>query len=176
MSAPRRWVYLVVSAAPPVLRIESMVELLTGAGWNVGLIATPTAASWVDLDAISTRTGCLVRVNARPPGQDKSLPRADAVLAAPLTFNTVNKWAAGFSDSVALGVLNELLSADVPILAAPCVKALLRAHPAYGESIMRLTAAGVRVLDPDTVTSRGPDGLAAFDWPAIAGELARLTG
>lgn len=68
------------------------------------------------------------------------------------------------------------MSADVPIIAAPCVKALLRAHPAYGESIPRLTAAGVRMLDPDTITSRGPDGLAAFDWPGIAGELARLTG
>ncbi|MFI9811427.1 flavoprotein [Saccharothrix variisporea] len=172
----RRWLYLVCSAAPPVLRIEGMVELLTRAGWEVVLIATPTAASWVDLDTIGTRTGCLVRVAARPPGEDMSLPRADAVVAAPLTFNTINKWAAGFSDSVALGVLNELLSADVPILAAPCVKALLRAHPAYDESITRLTAARVKVLDPDAITGRGPDGLATFDWRFIADELARLTG
>ncbi|MEU7524686.1 flavoprotein [Saccharothrix sp. NPDC042600] len=166
--------YLVASAAPPVLRIEGMVELLLGVRWNVGVIVTPTAAPWVDVEAIGARTGCLVRVAARAPGAEKSLPRADAVVAAPLTFNTVNKWAAGFSDSVALGVLNELLSAEVPILAAPCVKALLRAHPAYGESIARLSAAGVTVLDPDAITSRGPDGLAAFDWPRIAGELERL--
>ncbi|XVV02692.1 flavoprotein [Actinosynnema sp. CA-248983] len=176
MTAPRRWLYLIASAAPPVLRIESLIELLGEAGWNVCLIATPTAASWVDLDGISVRTGCLVRVAARPPDVDKSLPSAEAVLAAPLTFNTINKWAAGFSDSVALGVLNELLSAELPILAAPCVKALLRAHPAYGESIARLTGAGVTVLDPDAITGRGPDGLAAFDWPLIAGELTRLTG
>jgi hypothetical protein len=35
-----------------------------------------------------------------------SVPEADAVLAAPLTFNTINKWAAGISDTLALGLLS----------------------------------------------------------------------
>lgn len=99
--------------------------------------------------------------------------RVAAVVAAPLTFNSINKWAAGISDSLALGVLNEMLGAAVPIVAAPCVKPLLRKHPAYRESVTRLTNAGVSILDPDTVTTRADDGLATFDWPQIEEALAQ---
>jgi phosphopantothenoylcysteine decarboxylase len=166
-----RWVYLVVSAAPPVLRIEELVVALTDAGWSVCVIATPMAASWIDLDALATATGCVTQVHPGPPREQESLPRADAVVAAPMTFNSINKWAAGCSDTLALGVLNELLCTEVPIVAAPCVKASLRKHPAYQESVGRLTRAGVAMLDPDEVKVSVGDGLATFDWPQILSAL-----
>jgi flavoprotein len=166
-----RWVYLVVSAAPPVLRIEELVVALGADGWSVCVIATPTAASWIDLDALADRTGCLTQVRARSPRQQESLPRAGAVVVAPITFNSINKWAAGTSDTLALGVLNEMLGTDVPIVAVPCVKAVLRTHPAYDESVARLTRAGVSMMDPDAVTVRAEDGLATFDWSQILAAL-----
>lgn len=174
MTDAPRWVYLVVSAAPPVLRIEELVVALSSGGWSVCVIATPTAASWIDLDALAAATGCLTQVHARPPRQQESLPRADAVVAAPMTFNSINKWAAGASDTLALGVLNEMLGTDVPMLAVPCVKAELRTHPAYGESVARLTRAGVSMMDPDAVTVRAEDGLATFDWPQILAVLSHV--
>jgi hypothetical protein len=88
-----------------------------------------------------------------------------------MTFNSLNKWAAGFSDTLALGVLNEMLSTRVPIVAAPCVKSVLRQHPAYEPSLARLRNAGVNLLDPDAITIRASDGLAAFKWAQIAAAL-----
>lgn len=175
MTTDHKTLYLIASAAPPVLRIEEFLALLSTDGWQVCVIATPTAASWIDLDALAQRTGCITRVHPRPSTQQDSLPRADAVVAAPITFNSINKWAAGISDTLALGILNELLSTDVPIIAAPCVKAALRKHPAYGESVTRLRHAGVVLLDPDTITRRGPDGLANFDWRQVNSALAQVT-
>lgn len=171
MTDAPRWVYVVVSAAPPVLRIEELVSALASDGWSVCVIATPTAASWIDLDSLAAATGCLTQTHARPPRERESLPRAGAVLAAPITFNSINKWAAGSSDTLALGVLNEMLGTEVPILAAPCVKTELRRHPAYDESVARLTNAGVSMMDPDAVTIRAQDGLATFDWPQIVSTL-----
>ncbi len=175
MSSATRCLYLVVSAAPPVLRIGELLTVLHTGGWSVCVIATPTAASWIDLDSLAAASGCLARVHARPPLQQDSLPRADAVLAAPMTFNSINKWAAGFSDTLALGVLNEMLGTGIPVIAVPCVKAVLRKHPAYAPSISRLTEAGVTVLDPDAVTTRGDDGLATFNWPRINAALHEVT-
>ncbi|OXM44132.1 flavoprotein [Amycolatopsis alba] len=172
MTSARQCLYLVASAAPPVLRLKEFVPRLSADGWTVCVIATPTAASWIDLDALAAMTGCVTRVFPRPPRQgEKSLPRADAVLAAPLTFNSVNRWAAGISDTFALGVLNEMLGTDVPIVAAPCVKPALRRHPAYADSVTRLTEAGVTLLDPDTITTRVEDGLATFDWSYLISSL-----
>jgi phosphopantothenoylcysteine synthetase/decarboxylase len=164
-------VYLVASTAPAVLGLEEFVTALISDGWNVIVIATPTAAEWIDLDALAAATGCVTRVHARPPRQQDSLPQADIVVAAPMTFNSINKWAAGFSDTLALGGLNEILGTDVPILAVPCVKPVLRKHPAYDESVTRLRRTGVSMMDPDAVTTRAADGLATFSWSEILTSL-----
>lgn len=176
MTGRRPWVYIVATAAPPVLRLHELIALLHDDGWQVCVIATPTAATWIDLGQLAGRTGCLTRTSTQPPGRQEALPHADAVIAAPVTFNSINKWAAGISDSLALGVLNELISTDIPIIAAPCVKPLLRQHPAYAPSVETLTATGVTVLDPDSVAARTEDGLATFRWAALTAALMSLTG
>jgi hypothetical protein len=114
VSDAARWLYVVAAAAPPVLQLEEFVTELHRRDWKTCVIATPTAASWIDLGSLSVATGCLTRVHASLPGQQESLPRAEAVVAAPITFNSINKWAAGISDTVALGMLNEMLGVEVP--------------------------------------------------------------
>jgi hypothetical protein len=97
---------------------------------------------------------------------------ADAVLAAPLTFTTLNKWATGMADTVAVGILCELLGAPVPITAIPCVKRELRNHPAYQASVDVLSGSGVTFLDSDPLTYRDASGLAAFRWKMVAEKVA----
>lgn len=169
MTAPV--VYVVAAAAPPVLELGDLLDRLMASGWTPCVILTPTAASWVDVDALAELTGHAVRVHPRLPHEQDPLPTATAVIAAPLTFNTINKWAHGTSDTLALGLLNELLGQDVPIVAAPVVKAALRSHPAYAPSIAALAAAGVRLLDPDVVTVRREDGTVTVDWGLIVQQL-----
>lgn len=156
--------YVVACAAPPVLRVGELVAALQGQWRQVCVLLTPTAASWLNPDSLEERVGCPVRVHSGMPGENGSLPRADDIIVAPLTFNTLNKWAAGFSDTLALGVLCEALGFGVPIVAAPCVKATLRKHPAYDRSVRLLSAHGVVFLEPDEITYRASDGLATFRW------------
>jgi phosphopantothenoylcysteine decarboxylase len=112
-------------------------------------------------------------VSPRLPHEQDPFPEADAVLAAPLTFNTINNWAAGISDTLALDLLNELLVEGLPITAAPCVKAAMRTHPAYPASIERLTTAGAQFLNQDEITRSRSDGLPAFDWQSVIQSLGR---
>lgn len=162
-----RSLYIIGSGAPPVRQLDEACALAREQGWQPSVILTPTAATWVDLDVLATVTSQPVRVHPRRPEEQDPLPNADAVLAAPLTFNTINKWAAGISDTLALGLLNELLIDGPAIVAAPCVKSALRTHPAYEPSLDRLRAAGVVMTEQASVVDRGHDGLARFDWPAV---------
>lgn len=50
----------------------------------------------------------------RAPSDVRSSPTADAIAVAPATFNTVNKWAAGFADSLALGIRREAPGMGIP--------------------------------------------------------------
>lgn len=97
---------------------------------------------------------------------------ANAVIAAPLTFNTLNQWAAGINDTLALGILNELLGEGLPIVAAPCVKAVLRRHPAYADSCKLLESCGVRLLDPEHTVARKLDYV-TLRWQLVADQVNR---
>lgn len=169
----RQALYVIGASAPPVRQLADACRLALEAGWQPYVTLTPTAAEWVDLNELRTITDQPVRVQPRGPGENDPFPPADAMLAAPLTFNTINKWAGGINDTVALGVLNELLSSGLPIVAVPCVKAALRAHPAYVRNVHLLQDAGVRFLD-DSIVARGGDGLAAFDWPMVMQHVTRI--
>ncbi|MEH0843111.1 flavoprotein [Micromonospora sp. CPCC 205711] len=142
---------LVVCAAPPALRIGELIEPLMDNGWTVCVTATPTAATWIDRDALAQQTGHPVRVEWRLPGEPEPDPEADVVVVAPATFNLINKWAIGINDTAALGILNQALGAGLPICAFPNVKVELARHPAYQANLRQLAAAGavVTTLDPD---------------------------
>lgn len=167
-------VYVIAGAAPPIFDVERLLEVLQRNGWKPCLILTPTAASWLRQSHGDEVLGCPVRVNPRQPEESEPLPPAAAVVAAPLTFNTMNKWSAGINDTLALGLLNELFGERLPIIAAPCVKATLRNHPAYVNSLTRLRECGVRFLQPEDVIIRRKDNL-TLDWNRINGELESAT-
>ncbi|MFY1674962.1 flavoprotein [Plantactinospora sp. WMMB334] len=164
--------YLVVCAAPPVLQINALIELLMADGWAVWAVATPTAASWIDQGALTQQTGNPARSDRRKPGQPDLLPKADAVLVAPATFNTINKWALGINDTLALGILNEVLGLGLPILVSPYAKNALVTHPAYRSHLQLLGDAGVIFTPSDFIRPAAPSD--QFEWPRLAGELADL--
>jgi phosphopantothenoylcysteine synthetase/decarboxylase len=145
-SQQRRVLYLVICAAGPASRISEMVKLAQGEGWAVYCIATPAAVEhFLDLPALAELSGHPVRTTYRKPG-DEPLPRADAIIVAPATYNTINKWAAGISDNYVLNQLAELTGLGARIVVLPFVNQGLAANRVFGRSVEELRHAGVRVL------------------------------
>ncbi|MFI1414215.1 flavoprotein [Streptomyces sp. NPDC020707] len=138
------FLYVVVCAAGVADGIGELISLAQERTWEVGVIATPLATGFFDVAAVEARTGRPVRSAWRSPGDPRPFPDPDAVAVAPATFNTVNKWAAGISDTLALGTLCEAYGMGVPISVLPCVSEALTAHPAYRDSLERLRGMGVR--------------------------------
>ena len=143
-----RVLYVVSCAAPPVLRVETLIDLAQGAGWDTCLILTPAAARWreKDLFSLSQRTGHPVRSQYKLPREPDVLPPAGAMLVCPATANTINKWALGISDTLALGLITEAIGRRLPLAALPCCNAAQARHPAFGTSVSVLRSAGVTVL------------------------------
>ena len=142
-----RVLYWIISAAPPALDWQTALPALQNDGWDPYVIVTETAARWLDPNDIAAATGHAVRSRPRLPDETDDSPLADAVLLAPATFNTLNKWASGINDTLALGLLNELMGARVPIVVAPYFKAALASHPAYQANLELLRGAGVTILE-----------------------------
>ena len=68
------------------------------------------------------------------------------MLACPLTFNSVNKFAHGHADNFAVGLLCEMAGYGVPVVVVPHCKPRLASHPAFAASLETLRGMGVRVL------------------------------
>ncbi len=141
-----RVLYLVICAAGPASHVDVMLRLAQDEGWSVYCLATPAAVEhFVDVPAVVELTGHPVRTTYRTP-DDEALPRADAIIVAPATYNTINKWAAGISDNYVLNLLAELTGLGARIVVLPFVNQGLAANGVFVRSIEELRRAGVRVL------------------------------
>ncbi|MUN41249.1 flavoprotein [Actinomadura litoris] len=176
----RRVLYIIVCAAGPAADVGKLVTLAHQRDWDVQIIATPSALDFIDALALETQTGRPVRSQYRKPDEPRS-PRADAMIVAPATYNTLNKWANGIADTYALGLLAEAPGLGIPVVALPFVNTALAARTPLQRSIGALQAEGVRVLfgpgefephDPGTGGSR----FDTYPWPLALEEINLLTG
>ncbi|MET9352060.1 flavoprotein [Streptomyces sp. NPDC006617] len=161
----RPFLYVVVCAAGVAEGVGGLIDAARGRGWEVGVVATPVAmGGFFDTDAVEARTGRPIRSAWRTPGDPRPFPAPDAVVVAPATFNTINKWAAGLADTLAVATLCEASGLGVPVAVLPCVGEALASHPAYRESLARLRTMGVRFGDPYAGDAGEEGGRPEFGW------------
>jgi phosphopantothenoylcysteine synthetase/decarboxylase len=85
---------VIVCGAGPASDVGKLVKLAQQRGWSVQLIATPAALAFLDIVALEAIAGSAVRSAYRSPSEPRS-EKADAVIVAPATYNTINKCAQG---------------------------------------------------------------------------------
>jgi phosphopantothenoylcysteine synthetase/decarboxylase len=164
-----RTLYLIVCAAPPARGAQVFVELAQRSGWDVCVIATPAATSFIEGPALEACSGHPVRSDYKRLGEPDVLPPPDAIIVAPATFNTINKWAAGISDTLALGLLTEAIGKRLPVVAMPFLNEAQSKHPAFEPSVERLRQCGITVLyggdmPPPHAPGAGRERASSFPW------------
>jgi len=169
-----RVIYLIMCAAPPCQRVVELIGLLHTDGWDVHAIATPTAMAWLSLAEVEQRIGRPVLHRQRLPAEPRLLPDAQAIAVVPATFNTINAWASGINDTLALGILNESLGTEIPIIASVYAKSSLVSHPAFVEHLRLLRSAGVRFTDVEALRPANPDE--PFRWQSVIDLLRAAAG
>jgi phosphopantothenoylcysteine synthetase/decarboxylase len=171
--------YAIVCGSPASRNVGRLVEHAKREGWDVCVVATPDGLKFIDVPLLAEQTGHPVRHHYKHPGDPDVLPPADAMVVAPATVNTINKWAAGIADTLALGLLVEAVGKRVPLIAMPFTNGAMARHPAFPESIDKLRSWGVTVLFGEEVLELHPPGtgesiIDAFPWHLIVAALPRL--
>jgi len=174
-----RTLYLFAAAAPPVFDIAKVIESAQRDGWDVCLGLTPTAARWLaeSLEGLAALTGHPVRWEYKLPGEPDVWPAADVIVVAPATFNTVNRWALGITDTFVVGVVAEGIGKGIPTVVMPCVNAAYVRHPQFERSVGELRMAGVRVLygeDGFVPNESGKGNPSAYPWHLVLEAAAGL--
>jgi phosphopantothenoylcysteine synthetase/decarboxylase len=168
---------VIVTGGVPAAEVGTLVELAVADGWDVYVIATPSARDFIDAAALEALTGHQVRTAYRKPSEPRS-PLPDAIIVAPATFNTINKWSLGITDTYALGVLAEATGMGTPIVVLPFVNSALASRAPFVQAVQSLRAEGVTILlgadGVEPPPPRSGDGAAIeFPWQLALEHAAR---
>jgi phosphopantothenoylcysteine decarboxylase/phosphopantothenate--cysteine ligase len=156
---PRRpFVVLGVSGGIAAYKVCSVLRSLTGSGYRVRVVPTPSALRFVGATTWEALSGQPVVTEvwddvAQVPhvrlGQE-----ADLVLVAPATADLLARAAHGCADDLLTTVL---LTARCPVLMAPAMHTEMWQHPATRANVATLRQRGVVVLEPANGQLAGAD-------------------
>jgi phosphopantothenoylcysteine decarboxylase/phosphopantothenate--cysteine ligase len=145
-----------------------LVRLLVKQGHDVVPLVTPGAQRFVAEETF-------LALARRPKDEDlyPHLTRADLVVVAPCTANTLAKLAHGLADNV---LTEAALAHRGPVLVAPAMNPRMWAHPATRANVETLVARGVELVGPDEgELAEGEWGVGRLAEPGeIAARVAQL--
>src|SRR5919109_3364203 len=134
-------ILLGVSGGIAAYKACELTRLLVRAGHDVVPLVTPAAERFVAAETF--------RALARRPAEEDvylHLTRADLLVVAPCTANTLAKLAHGLADNV----LTEAgLAHRGPVVVAPAMNPRMWSHPATRANVDALRSRGVDVVGPD---------------------------
>jgi phosphopantothenoylcysteine decarboxylase/phosphopantothenate--cysteine ligase len=146
---------IVLGITGSIAAVESfeLVRELVRHGADVRVVMTPEAVKLVTPyamefasghAAITELTGAVEHVDLLGdyPG------RADLLLVAPCTANTLSKMALGIDDTAVTTMATVAIGSRIPVLVAPAMHLAMYEHPAVRENLARLGTMGVRFIGP----------------------------
>ena len=148
-----RKIILCITGSVAAVKSPEIARELMRRGADVFTVMTPMAQKiihpylmeWATGNPVVTElTGQIEHVTYAGDHPD----RADLVLVAPCTANTIGKAATAIDDTPVATVLTTAIGADIPIIIAPAMHGSMYKHPLVMENIKRLQSIGVEVLMP----------------------------
>src|SRR5258705_203859 len=173
-------ILLGVSGGIAAYKACELTRLLVKAGHDVIPLVTPGAERFVRAEtffalAKGNRSHEQSPRDLRPPAEDlyAHLTRADLLVVAPCTANTLAKLAQGLADNLPT---EAALAHRGPILVAPAMNPRMWAHPATRSNVETVLARGVELVGPDEgETAEGEWGVGRMAEPEeIAARIAQL--
>lgn len=173
-----RRIVLGISGSIAAVEVPRIARELLRHGAEVQAVMSPEATRIITPDAVHFATGTppitrlsgdVEHVRFLGPGEG----RADLLLIAPATANTLSKIALGIDDTVVTSFASVALGGGVPILVAPAMHQHMALNPAVQANLERLGRWGVELIASRSV--EGEEKLATPEEVAAA-VIHRLAG
>jgi phosphopantothenoylcysteine decarboxylase/phosphopantothenate--cysteine ligase len=164
-------IVLGISGSIAAVEAPRIIRELIRHGADVHAMMSPEATRIVTAEAVEFATGHppvlqltgkVEHVTHLGPGED----RADLLLIAPATANTLSKIAHGIDDTAVTSFASVALGGGVPILLAPAMHADMRRNPALRENLERLRSWGVGLVEG--ASAEGEEKIASPEEVAAA--------
>lgn len=150
-------------------------------GARVDVILTPAATRFISPLTFTAVTGRRAWTDMYTPDEQARFPhvtlsrRADLIVIAPATANTIAKLAHGLADNLLTATV---LDSRAPLLLAPAMETHMWEHPTTQENVRVLKARGVHVVGPEAGhLASGAEGVGRMaEVPTILGAMRYVLG
>ncbi|TRO45675.1 bifunctional phosphopantothenoylcysteine decarboxylase/phosphopantothenate--cysteine ligase CoaBC, partial [Candidatus Bathyarchaeota archaeon] len=146
-------IILCITGSVAAIKSTEVARELMRRGADVYAVMTKAAQQIVHPDMVEWATGNPVVTeltgqieHVTYAGEHRN--RADLILVAPSTANTIGKVAAGIDDTPVTTTLTTGIGAGIPVIIAPAMHASMYKHPIVLQNIEKLRDIGISVLMP----------------------------
>jgi len=138
-------IYYITTGAPKAKFADKIIKEIIGEGAKVFTIPTPAGLDFIDIKKLKKIPGNIIKTDW---DEKIKLPKEDAILIAPCTFNTLNAIAFGLANNYPLCLIAAALGKKIPIFIAPAMNINFWNHPLIQENIKKLESWGCRIIWP----------------------------
>jgi phosphopantothenoylcysteine decarboxylase/phosphopantothenate--cysteine ligase len=146
-------IVLCITGSVAAVQCPEIARALMRHGAEVFAVMSPTAQKIIHPHLMEWATGNPVVTELTGKIEHVALvgareTRADLVLVAPATANTISKIACGIDDTTVTSVVSTAFGSNTPIIIVPAMHESMYKHPILNENIKRLRALGVEFVGP----------------------------
>jgi phosphopantothenoylcysteine decarboxylase / phosphopantothenate---cysteine ligase len=144
---------LCITGSVAAVRSPELARLLMRHGAEVFSVMSPASKGIIHPDVVEWATGNPVVTELSGKIEHIALggnreDRADLILVAPATSNTISKMSGGIDDTTVTSVLSVAFGSKTPIIVVPAMHECMYCHPILLENIEKLKTLGVEFVDP----------------------------
>ncbi len=131
-----------------------LLRMLTKAGADVKTILSPSALEFIGTKTLETFSNNPVYTNTFAPKETTEhislADWADLFVIAPITANTISKFAQGMADNLITSIFNAYLGSKKPVIIAPAMNTGMLNNPFVQKNINLLKNEGVKIAETQT--------------------------
>lgn len=131
-----------------------LIRMLTKAGAKVKTVLSPAALEFIGCKTLETLTNSPVYYESFARKQDiehiSLSDWADLFVIAPITANTISKFAVGIADNLITTVFNVYFGAKRPVIIAPAMNTGMLENKFVQKNILALKNEGVKIVESET--------------------------
>jgi phosphopantothenoylcysteine decarboxylase / phosphopantothenate---cysteine ligase len=143
-------IVLAISGGIAAYKTVELVSQLKKAGANIHVVLSSKATKFVSALALEVMSENKVFGGSQEWGSDithiELAKKADLILIAPATANTIAKLANGVSDEI---LFDTVLASKAPIIICPAMNTNMWEHATVQENLAKLVDFGYSVIDPE---------------------------
>ena len=146
-------ILLGITSSIAAYKIYELIRLYKKKGFNVKTVITPNSKNFISPLVLETLTKEKCYFEEFAPGENTQhislCDWADIFVVAPITANTISKFATGIADNLLTSVFCAYLGKNKPVILAPAMNDGMWNNPFIQENLSKLKNCNCTIIEPD---------------------------